>query len=57
MFVCRGNAAILLVSPLSVINKTVEQNSIFLSEFSGSVMPNDGNIMRLHVFGNNHASY
>lgn len=57
MFVCRGNAAILLVSPLSVINKTVEQNSIFLSEFSGSVMPNDGNIMRLNVFGNNHVSY
>lgn len=57
LFVCRGNADTLLVSPLPVINKTLEQNSVFLSVFSGSVMPNEGNIMRLHVFGNNHASY
>lgn len=57
LFVCRGNADILFVSPFLVINKTLEQNSVFLLVFSGSVMPNEGNIMRLHVFGNNHASY
>ena len=56
-FVCRGNADILFVSPLSVINRTLEQKSVFLSVFAGSVMPNEGNVMRLFMFGNNHGSY
>lgn len=57
LFVCRGNTDIMFVSPLLVINKTLEQSSVYLSVFSGSVMPNEGSIMRLRVFGNNHASY
>lgn len=57
MFVCRGNADIPLLSPLSVINKTLEQKSVFLSVIAGSVLPNEGNVMRLLMFGNNHGSY